>query len=81
MEIKGLRVVADYGVASDKSTEDFIKCTVEECEKMDVKIVAPEAMRKSFLGIYEMDSSESSLTDTQRRILERLAVARWAVFF
>ncbi|KAL8458672.1 hypothetical protein ACS0TY_036253 [Phlomoides rotata] len=76
VEIPGLKAVADYGVASAKSTEDFIKFTVEECENMDVKIVAPEAMRKSFLGIYEMESSESSLSDTQRRILERLAVAR-----
>ncbi|PIN22319.1 hypothetical protein CDL12_04982 [Handroanthus impetiginosus] len=56
--------------------EDLIRCTVEECENMDVKIVASEAMRKSFLGIYEMEASESSLSDTQRIILERLAVAR-----
>ncbi|KAK6148741.1 hypothetical protein DH2020_016266 [Rehmannia glutinosa] len=72
LEIPGLKLEACGGVAS----EDLIKCTVEECEKMNVKIVAPEAMRKSFLGIYEMEASESSLSDTQRLILERLAVAR-----
>ncbi|EPS69931.1 hypothetical protein M569_04836 [Genlisea aurea] len=33
-------------------------------------------MRKSFLGVYEIDGSESSLSDIQRAILERLAIAR-----
>lgn len=76
MEIPGLKLEADDVVASCNSTEDLIKCTVEECEKMNVKIVASQAMRKSFLGIYEMETSESSLSDTQRLILERLAIAR-----
>ncbi|KAL9157086.1 hypothetical protein ABFS82_09G122300 [Erythranthe guttata] len=75
-EIPGLKLEAYGGVSSSNSTVDLIKCTVEECEKMNVKIVAPEGMRKSFLGIYEMEASESGLSDTQRIILERLAAAR-----
>ncbi|KAL0354484.1 UNVERIFIED_CONTAM: hypothetical protein Sradi_3895300 [Sesamum radiatum] len=75
-EIPGLKVEAcDYASCSN-ATEELTKCDVEVCEKLNVKIVAPEAMRKSFLGIYEMEASESSLSDTQRLILERLAVAR-----
>ncbi|CAA0814592.1 B-block binding subunit of TFIIIC [Striga hermonthica] len=76
LEIPGLKLEACDGCALDSSKQDLVKRTVEECEKMDVKIVAPESMRKSFLGIYEMESSESGLSDMQRLILERLAVAR-----
>lgn len=56
------------------SAEHVMKCSVEECEH--VKIFAPETMRKCFLGIYEIEASEYSLSDTQRLILERLAAAR-----
>lgn len=75
-EIPGLKLVACDGAASSKPTEVMFKSSVEECEKMDVKIVAPEAMRRSFLGIYDTGSSESTSADVQRIILERLAVAR-----
>lgn len=37
------------------SAEHVMKCSVEECEH--VKIFAPEAMRKCFLGIYEIEAS------------------------
>ncbi|GER53573.1 B-block binding subunit of TFIIIC [Striga asiatica] len=76
LEIPGLKLESSDGCALDSSKQDLVKRTVEECEKMNVKIVAPESMRKSFLGIYEMESSESGLSDIQRLILERLAVAR-----
>ncbi|GFP90591.1 hypothetical protein PHJA_001203200 [Phtheirospermum japonicum] len=76
LEIPRLKFEACNGGASSSSAADLIKCTVEDCEKMNVKIVAPESMRKSFLGIYEMEAPESSLSDIQRLILERLAVAR-----
>ncbi|KAL3632952.1 hypothetical protein CASFOL_025936 [Castilleja foliolosa] len=75
-EIPGLKLEACNGGASHSSAGDLIKCTVEECEEMNVKIVAPESMRKSFLGIYETEAPESSISDIQRLILERLAVAR-----
>ncbi|KAL6557503.1 hypothetical protein OROMI_017853 [Orobanche minor] len=75
MDVPGLQLEVSDGSAYSNS-EDLMKCTVEECEKMNVKIVAPESMRKSFLGIYEMEAPESSLSDFQRLILERLAVAR-----
>lgn len=71
-EIPGLKLVACDGAA----LEAMFKSSVEECEKMNVKIVAPEAMRRSFLGIYDTGTSESTSTDVQRIILERLAVAR-----
>ncbi|KAL0341843.1 UNVERIFIED_CONTAM: hypothetical protein Scaly_1846900 [Sesamum calycinum] len=75
-EIPGLKLEACDYASCPNATEELMKCDVEVCEKLNVKIVAPEAMRKSFLGIYEMEASESSLSDTQRLILERLAVAR-----
>lgn len=75
VEIPGLKLVACDGTSS-KLTEALIKRTVEECEKMNLKIVAPEAMRRSFLGLYDVGTSESSSADIQRFILERLAVAR-----
>ncbi|KAH6827918.1 hypothetical protein C2S53_014880 [Perilla frutescens var. hirtella] len=76
MEIPGLKLVACYGASSSTPTEVLIKSTAEECEKMNVKIVAPEAMRRSFLGIYELGTSESTSAGIQRFVLERLAVAR-----
>ncbi|KAL6514977.1 hypothetical protein OROGR_020556 [Orobanche gracilis] len=77
MDVPGLQLEVRDGSAYSNS-EDLMKCTVEECEKLNVKIVAPGSMRKSFLGIYEMEAPESSLSDFQRLILERLAVARSA---
>ncbi|XP_042053546.1 uncharacterized protein LOC121798548 isoform X2 [Salvia splendens] len=74
-EIPELKPVACNG-ASSKLSEALVNYTAEECEQMDVKIVAPEAMRRSFLGLYDVGTSESSLADIQRFILERLAVAR-----
>ncbi|XP_073118561.1 uncharacterized protein [Henckelia pumila] len=50
------------------------KSSVEECDH--VKIFAPEPLRKCFLGIFEIEASEYSLSDTQRLILDRLASAR-----
>ncbi|KAL1551739.1 hypothetical protein AAHA92_19540 [Salvia divinorum] len=74
-EIPELKLVACNG-ASSKLAEALVNYTAEECEQMDVKIVAPEAMRRSFLGLYDVGTSESFLADIQRVILERLAVAR-----
>ncbi|XP_047960632.1 uncharacterized protein LOC125205627 isoform X1 [Salvia hispanica] len=74
-EIPELKLVACNG-ASSKLAEALLNYTAEECEQMNVKIVAPEAMRRSFLGLYDVGTSESSLADIQRFILERLAAAR-----
>ncbi|KAL3824487.1 hypothetical protein ACJIZ3_020516 [Penstemon smallii] len=76
VEVPGLKFEPCDDAVSCNSTEDWSKCTVEECEKRNVKIVAPEAMWKSFLGIYEIEALESSLSDTQRFILQKLTVAR-----
>lgn len=76
MEVPGLQFGAHEVTFS---ADHVIKCSVEECEH--VKIFAPEAMRKCFLGIYEIEASEYSLSDTQRLILERLAAARLLFFF
>ncbi|KAL1538122.1 hypothetical protein AAHA92_26902 [Salvia divinorum] len=74
-EIPELKVVARDG-ASSMHAEALIQYTVEECEAMDAKIVAREAMRRSFLGLHDVVPPESSSADIQRLILERLAVAR-----
>ncbi|XP_047958329.1 uncharacterized protein LOC125203869 isoform X2 [Salvia hispanica] len=74
-EIPELKLVARDGAPSVLA-EALIRYTAEECEAMDVKIVAPEAMRRSFLGLYDAGIPESSSADIQRLILERLALAR-----
>ncbi|KAL3519979.1 hypothetical protein ACH5RR_018128 [Cinchona calisaya] len=50
--------------------------SVEKCEQMHMKIIAPERLRNNFVGIYDIEASNSSITPIQRRTLERLAIAR-----
>lgn len=64
----------DTSVSFDSA--DRSKCSVEEYEKKDVKVVASNALRNCFLGIAEAESSESGLSNVQRSILDRLAFAR-----
>ncbi|KAJ9559703.1 hypothetical protein OSB04_004863 [Centaurea solstitialis] len=48
----------------------------QDSEEMDLKIVAADHMLNSFVGIYDIAASDSAISQTQHRALERLAVAR-----
>ncbi|KAL6996273.1 hypothetical protein U1Q18_006408 [Sarracenia purpurea var. burkii] len=48
----------------------------EESERLDLKIVAAEHLRNSFVGIYDIKASDAGISLPQRRVLERLAIAR-----
>ncbi|KAI3774732.1 hypothetical protein L1987_49293 [Smallanthus sonchifolius] len=48
----------------------------EDSEAMDLKIVAAEHLINSFVGIYDIKASDAAVSQTQRRVLERLAIAR-----
>ncbi|CAK9179892.1 unnamed protein product [Ilex paraguariensis] len=50
--------------------------SIEESEKLNLKIVAAEHLRNSFVGIYDIKASDASISQPQRRALERLAIAR-----
>ncbi|XAR49896.1 hypothetical protein NMG60_11004070 [Bertholletia excelsa] len=50
--------------------------SVEESEKLNLKIVAAEHLRNSFVGIYDIKASDARIPQIQRRALERLAIAR-----
>lgn len=43
---------------------------------MGLKIVAPEHLRNCFVGIYDIKASDAGVSQIQRRVLERLAIAR-----
>ncbi|XP_021860398.1 uncharacterized protein [Spinacia oleracea] len=46
----------------------------EECESLDLKMVANEQLRRCFVGLYDVKAS--NITQPQQRVLERLALAR-----
>lgn len=50
---------------------------VDECEAMDLKIVAKECLLNNFVGIYDIKASDAGVSQPQRRTLERLAIARF----
>ncbi|KAK3013116.1 hypothetical protein RJ639_010117, partial [Escallonia herrerae] len=45
-------------------------------EQLNVRIVAAEHLRNSFVGIYDIKASDAGVSQPQRRALERLAIAR-----
>ncbi|XP_062087799.1 uncharacterized protein LOC133794533 isoform X2 [Humulus lupulus] len=57
--------------SSDPSIQTF-----EAAETINLKLVAQENLRDNFLGLYNVHSSNASISLPQRRTLQRLAVAR-----
>ncbi|GJW44523.1 B-block binding subunit of TFIIIC [Tanacetum coccineum] len=49
---------------------------VEKAEEMGVKVVAVECLVNSFVGIYDIVASDAGVSERQRKVLERLAIAR-----
>ncbi|KAJ0700699.1 putative B-block binding subunit of TFIIIC, tfc3, extended winged-helix domain-containing protein [Helianthus annuus] len=50
--------------------------SVEDSEAMELRIVAAEHLLDSFVGIYDIKASDAAVSKIQRRVLERLAIAR-----
>ncbi|XP_042492351.1 uncharacterized protein LOC122071928 [Macadamia integrifolia] len=55
----------------DTSTMSFA-----EFEKKNMKIVAEEHLRDSFIGLYDIKAADAGISPPQRRVLELLAIAR-----
>jgi general transcription factor 3C polypeptide 1 len=49
---------------------------VENCDEMKLTVVAAENLRNSFIGIYDIQASDTAISLPQRHSLERLAIAR-----
>lgn len=60
--------------AKDPSVQSF-----EDAERLNLKIVAEDHLRDSFVGLYNVRSAGSNMSAPQRRVLERLAIARFVV--
>lgn len=57
--------------AMDPSIQSF-----EDAERLNLKVVAKQHLRDSFVGLYNVRSASSNMSAHQRRVLERLAIAR-----
>ncbi|XP_028554557.1 uncharacterized protein LOC110091869 isoform X2 [Dendrobium catenatum] len=62
---------------SSMEHKDVLQGSMEEMERIGLSIVAEEHMRDSFLGLYDLKQSPHfEISQIQRRVLERLAMAR-----
>lgn len=60
-----------------RNADDPAIQSVVQCEKLNLKIVAAEHLRDSFVGLYDAKASAvTGISAVQRRVLERLAIAR-----
>ncbi|XP_058097983.1 uncharacterized protein LOC131242975 isoform X6 [Magnolia sinica] len=50
--------------------------TVQGSEKLGLKIIAPERLRDSFLGLDDLKAADGKTSEDQRRLLERIAITR-----
>ncbi|THG08515.1 hypothetical protein TEA_002148 [Camellia sinensis var. sinensis] len=73
LNLPGLQFEAQ-GVLYDSQDPEIRK--LEDCERLELKIVAAEHLRNSFVGIYDIKASDAGVSQPQRRALERLAIAR-----
>ena len=75
LNIPGLRFEA-HGVSYDPGDPQIQ--SIDESERLELKIVAAEHLCNNFVGIYDIKASDAGISQTQRRALERLAIARFA---
>ena len=73
LNVPGLRFEVE-GDAYD--CQDALINSLEKCEQMNMKIVASERLRSNFIGITDIEASDSKINEKHRRTLERLAIAR-----
>ncbi|KAH0461474.1 hypothetical protein IEQ34_009049 [Dendrobium chrysotoxum] len=70
----GLRFMVS---GSSMEQNNVLQGSMEEMERIGLSIVAEEHMRDSFLGLYDLKQSPHfEISQIQRRVLERLAMAR-----
>eukprot|EP00250_Pteridium_aquilinum_P019555 c24476_g1_i2 orf=212-5611(-) len=65
----------DKGSGKLAGTTPYIQA-FEDAEVLDIRVVASEDLRESFLGVNAIRHSDSKLSAEQRRILERVGKAR-----
>lgn len=73
LNVPGLRFEVK-GEAYD--SPDALVKSIEKCEQMNMKIIASERLRRNFVGITDIEASDSKINDMHRQTLERLAIAR-----
>ncbi|KAH7867225.1 hypothetical protein Vadar_030631 [Vaccinium darrowii] len=73
LNVPGLQFQAK-GVSYDSNDPEIQ--SVEECERLCLKIVAAEHLRNCFVGVYDITASDAAISQPQRPALERLAIAR-----
>lgn len=56
--------------------QDSVIQSVEDSEKLNLKIVAAEHLRNCFVGMYDIKASNTGISVQGRRALERIAIAR-----
>lgn len=57
--------------------QDSVIQSVEDSEKLNLKIVAAEHLRNCFVGMYDIKASNAGISVQGRRALERIAIARF----
>lgn len=74
LRVPSLQFEAGKGLydAKDPSIQSF-----EAAERLNLKVVAKVHLRDSFVGLYNVRSASSNMSAHQRRVLERLAGARY----
>ncbi|XP_062008741.1 uncharacterized protein LOC133725476 isoform X1 [Rosa rugosa] len=65
------RAQNDHYAPADPSIHSF-----QDSEKLNLKLVADEALRNNFMGLYNVDSVNANLSAVQRHTLERVVMAR-----
>ncbi|XP_027105521.1 uncharacterized protein [Coffea arabica] len=73
LNVPGLRFEVEGDVCD---CQDALINSLEKCEQMNMKIVASERLRSNFIGITDIEASDSKINEKHRRTLERLAIAR-----
>ncbi|XP_017252944.1 uncharacterized protein LOC108223286 isoform X2 [Daucus carota subsp. sativus] len=74
LNVPGLHLESPGGVCYN--CQDSVIQSVEEAEKLNLKIVAAENLRNCFVGMYDIKASNAGISVQGRRALERIAIAR-----
>lgn len=77
LDVPALRFESRKGASYD--SRDSAIQLVENCDKLGIKIVAAQHLRNSFVGLYDVDACGDGISLQGRRVLERLAIARFVV--
>jgi general transcription factor 3C polypeptide 1 len=51
--------------------------SLEDAEKLELKIAAEDCLRDNFLGLYNVHAANADIPLNQRRALERIAISRF----